>query len=79
MRTTRPRAWREGPPVAGRTSPRVEVERDLELEAQRFRKLAPVFGWCGTCGVVVDEANGKLHGYDCSYLPAERRKAVGDP
>jgi hypothetical protein len=68
-----PRAWqRRGPRAAIATR---DTVADLELEAERFRRLAPVLGFCGTCGVNVDEVNGKLHANDCSYLPAERRRA----
>ncbi len=68
-----PRAWRKGTPRAAAASR--DVDADLALEAERFRRLAPVLGFCGTCGVNVDEANGKLHANDCPYLPAERRTA----
>lgn len=61
--------------VKGHVGSTREIERDFELEADRFRKLAPILGYCGTCGAVVDEAAGKLHEWDCAYLPAERRKA----
>ncbi len=46
----------------------------MELEARRFRAVAPVLGFCGACGETVDEAAGKLHAADCPYLPTERRK-----
>lgn len=69
-----PRAWRKGT-VVRTTGASRDVEADLELEAKRFRELAPVLGFCGACGVSVDEANGKLHDKDCPYLPAERRRA----
>ncbi len=70
-----PRAWRRGMPRNVPTSAARDAEADMALEAERFRRLAPVLGFCGTCGVNVDEANGKLHASDCAYLPAERRKA----
>ncbi len=66
------RTWQKRRPV---TASREDV-RDLELEAERFRRLAPVLGWCSACGVDVDEAGGKLHDVACPYLPAERRRSV---
>ena len=45
----------------------------MEAEAERFRRLAPVLGFCNACGAVVDEASGKLHEHDCPHLSAERR------
>ena len=70
-----PRAWRKGLVRTQRIT-RDDVA-DLELEARNFQRLAPVLGFCGSCGVSVDEANGKLHDNQCPYLPAERRQAVG--
>ena len=70
-----PRAWRKGLVRTQRTTRDVEV--DFELEARKFRELAPVLGWCDACGVSVDEAAGKLHDNQCPYLPAERRQAAG--
>lgn len=67
-----PRAWRKGLARAQRVT-RDDVA-DLELEAERFRKLAPTLGFCGACGVSVDEPNGKLHDAACPYLPPERRQ-----
>lgn len=49
-------------------------EREADLFEARARALAPVLGFCGYCGVDVDEVNGKLHGHDCS-VQAERRRA----
>ncbi len=68
-----PRAWRRGG-LRTVTATR-DVEIDMDLEAARFRRLAPVLGFCGACGAVVDEARGKLHGWDCPHLPPERRCA----
>lgn len=70
--TGRPRAWRKTgtvPVYRGR-----DAEMDADDEAKRWQDLAPTFGWCGSCGVTVDEPNGKLHAHDCPYLPEERRK-----
>ena len=68
-----PRAWKRG--VAKAQPATRDVVADLELEAKQFQRLAPVLGFCGACGVSVDEAHGKLHASDCPYLPAERRRA----
>jgi hypothetical protein len=67
-----PRSWKRGIAKAVRTTRDDEV--DMEAEARRFQKLAPVLGFCA-CGVSVDEAKGKLHERDCPHLPAERRRA----
>ncbi len=68
-----PKAWRRG--VSRAQAATRDTVVDFELEAKRFRALAPVLGWCGSCGVTVDEAAGALHANDCPYLPAERRRA----
>lgn len=52
-----------------------EAEDAAEREAKHWQETAPKLGFCGHCGEIVDEANGKLHAHDCPYLPAERRKA----
>lgn len=58
----------------------VPVYRGTEDEAHadrmtaRAKALAPTLGYCGCCGVSVDEANGKLHDKWCA-VDAERREA----
>ncbi len=42
-----------------------DVVADGEREAERWRRLAPVLGYCGGCGARVDEKNGKLHDEGC--------------
>lgn len=69
------RRWLRKPPARVTPTEARDVEADIELEAKRFRDLAPALGFCGACGISVDEANGKLHDKDCPYLPAERRRA----
>ncbi len=49
-------------------------EAQAERMAQRARELAPVLGYCGSCGVIVDEAAGKLHTWDCPDVPPARRQ-----
>ncbi len=73
MKRGTPRAWLKSPRVRS-APPSRDVEKDLELEAKRFREIAPRLGWCGACGHTVDEAHGILHGEDCPWLPAERRR-----
>lgn len=69
-----PRAWRRDVRVRTSGSTR-DVETDMAQEAANFQRLAPVLGFCGSCGVTVDEARGRLHGFDCPYLPPERKCA----
>jgi hypothetical protein len=67
-----PRAWQKSRVRSQVTTRDDLVDRDLE--AAKFRRLAPVLGFCGACGVTVDEAAGRLHAHDCPYLPTERRR-----
>lgn len=58
-----------------------EAQMVEEDEARRWQQLAPRLGFCGACGVSVDEDNPdpekrRLHAHDCPYLPAERRKSA---
>jgi len=45
--------------------------RDMQLRAEG---LAVAFGYCTCCGQSVDEANGKLHDWDCIDVAPERRQ-----
>lgn len=69
-----PRARLVGASFRSRGPTRDDIA-DIALEASRFQRLAPVLGWCGACGVNVDEVHGKLHAFDCPHLPVERRAA----
>lgn len=69
-----PRAWKRGTVRSQQVTRDVEI--DLEAEAKHWIATAPKLGFCGGCGVTVDETNGKLHGSDCPYLPEERRRAT---
>ncbi len=71
----RPRAWRAGVlPKIARAGTR-EAQMTEEDEARAWQRAAPVLGFCGACGVSVDEAKGVLHDKDCPHLPPERRRA----
>jgi hypothetical protein len=67
------RKWMKRQPRATPASLR-DVEADMELEARKWRELAPRFGFCNGCGARVDEANGKLHDEGC--IPGEPERCM---
>lgn len=52
-----------------------EDEAHADAMAARAKTLAPRLGFCGSCGVSVDEDGGKLHDPQCPDVPEERRRA----
>jgi hypothetical protein len=64
----RPRRRCPVPVYSGR-----DAEQTAADFARRAEALAPVLGFCGWCGEVVDEAAGKLHAPDCGVSESRRR------
>lgn len=63
-----PRAWLSKSPRFRAAT--VDEQKEARLAAAR---VATILGWCTSCGVTVDEANGKLHDPWCGDVPPERR------
>lgn len=66
-----PRAWRRRGHVPVYAGP--EDEAHAAAIAKRAAELAPVLGYCTSCGERVDEAAGKLHSWECPDVPEDRR------
>ncbi len=65
------RTWQKGKAASRRHPGPSEAEaKEIRLAAAR---LAVMLGWCTSCGVSVDEKNGKLHDPWCPDVPEERR------
>jgi hypothetical protein len=65
------RTWKKYRPATTAHAAR-DIEADMELEARKWRELAPRLGFCNGCGARIDEANGKLHDEGCIPGQPER-------
>lgn len=67
------RAPRKRSPIPVYRGPNDEAQADRM--AARAKALAPVLGYCPSCGEHVDEASGKKHDPWCPDVTEERRAA----
>lgn len=67
----KPRAWRGGPPVSARTSPRGAADYEYATRSRSKAHLEPG-DWCNSCGATVDAL--RMHASDCPDVGDEQRR-----